>query len=199
MNISAQEGLGFYELMKHKPWYDKGCSKLLYHRKPSKLQLLQDPSEVNGENLNNVRCEARRHFRNKERECVKYKINELAMNIKNKNMRDLYKGISEHKRGYRPSSNLVKGENCDLIADTHNILSMWKHYFSQLLNVHNVSDIRQIEIHTAEPLVPGPRHLEVETAVAKLKNYKSPGSDQILPELIQALGETLRIHQFYLE
>jgi hypothetical protein len=31
----------------------------------------------------------------------------------------------------------------------------------------------------------------VEIAVAKLKKYKSPGSDQILAELIQAEGEIL--------
>jgi hypothetical protein len=59
------------------------------------------------------------------------------------------------------------------------------------LNVHNVSDVRQIEIHTAEPLVPGPSHLEVEISIAKLKRYKSPGSDQILAELFQVGGETL--------
>jgi hypothetical protein len=41
-------------------------------------------------------------------------------------------------------------------------LNRWKNYFSQLLNVHNVSDVRQIEVHTAEPLVPGPSCLEVE-------------------------------------
>jgi hypothetical protein len=68
---------------------------------------------------------------------------------------------------------------------------MWKNYFSQLLNVHNVSDVRQIEVHTAEPLVPGPSRLEVEIAIAKLKRYKSPGSDQIPAELIQAGGEIL--------
>jgi hypothetical protein len=45
-------------------------------------------------------------------------------------------------------------------------------------------------VHTAEPLVPGPSHLEVEIAIAKLK-YKSPGSDQILAELIEAGGEML--------
>jgi hypothetical protein len=41
----------------------------------------------------------------------------------------------------------------------------------------HVSDVRQIEVHTAEPLVPGPSHLEVEIAIAKLKKYKLPGSD----------------------
>jgi hypothetical protein len=54
-----------------------------------------------------------------------------------------------------------------------------------------VSNIRQIEKHTAEPLVPGSSHLEVEISIAKLKKYKSPGSDQILAELIQAGDEIL--------
>jgi hypothetical protein len=38
----------------------------------------------------------------------------------------------------------------------------------------------------AEPLVPGCSRLEVETAIAELKKYKSSGSDQIPAELIQA-------------
>jgi hypothetical protein len=52
------------------------------------------------------------------------------------------------------------------------------------------SDVRQREIHTAEQLVPNPSPFEGEIAIAKLKKYKSPGSDQILAELIQAGGET---------
>jgi hypothetical protein len=67
-----------------------------------------------------------------------------------------------------------------VLADSHNILNRWKNYFSQLLNVHRVSDVRQIEIHTAEPLVPDPSPFEVEIAIAKLKRFKSPGSDQDL-------------------
>jgi hypothetical protein len=85
----------------------------------------------------------------------------------------------------------VKDENGDLFADSQNILNRWKNYFSQLLNVHNVSDVRQIEVHTAESLVPGLSCLEVEIATAKLKKYKSSGSDPIPAELIQAGGETL--------
>jgi hypothetical protein len=53
-------------------------------------------------------------------------------------------------------------------------------------NMHNVSDVRQIEVHMAESLVPGPSRLEVEIAVTKFKEYKSSGSDQIPAELIQA-------------
>jgi hypothetical protein len=41
--------------------------------------------------------------------------------------------------------------------------------FFQLLNVHGVSDVRQKEMHTAEPLVPEPSVFEVEMAIEKLK------------------------------
>jgi hypothetical protein len=53
IKISAKESLGYCELKKHKPWFDKGCSKLLDQRKEAKLQWLQDPSEINRDNLNN--------------------------------------------------------------------------------------------------------------------------------------------------
>jgi hypothetical protein len=72
----------------------------------------------------------------------KNKINKLAMNSKNKNIRDLYKAINEFKMGYQPRSNLVKDENGDLLTDSHKILNMWKNH-SQLFNVHMVSDVSQ--------------------------------------------------------
>jgi hypothetical protein len=87
---------------------------------------------------------------------VKDKIDELARNTKNKDVRDLYRGINEFKRGYQPRSNLEKDENGDLLADSHSILKRWKNYLSQLLNAHRARDVRQIEIQTAEPLVPDP-------------------------------------------
>jgi hypothetical protein len=70
----------------------------------------------------------------------------------------------------------MKNENSDLLADSH-VLNRWKYYFSQLLNVHSFSDVRQIEIHTAEPLVTGPGSFEAEIVIAKLKGHKSPGSN----------------------
>jgi hypothetical protein len=71
-------------------------------------------------------------------------------------------------------------------------MARWRNYFSQILNVHMVSDVRQAEIHTAEPLVPEPSVLEVELAIEKLKSHKSPGIDQIPVELIKAGGRTIR-------
>jgi hypothetical protein len=47
------------------------------------------------------------------------------MNSKNKNIRDLYRGINEFKRGYQPRRNFVKDENSDLLADSNTILNRW--------------------------------------------------------------------------
>jgi hypothetical protein len=87
IKISAKESLGYCELKKYKPWFDQACSKLVDRRKQTKLQWLQDPSEITGDNLKTVRHEASRYFRNKNRKYLKDKINELATNSKNKNIR----------------------------------------------------------------------------------------------------------------
>jgi hypothetical protein len=135
-----------------------------------------------------VKHEASRYFRNKKREYLKDKIDELATN---KNISDLYRGIDECNSGYQPRNNLVKDENGELLSDSHNVLNRYKNYFSLLLNVQDVSDVRQIEIHIIEPLVLGPRILEFEIAIAEFEKYKSAGNDQIPAELIQRGGETL--------
>ena len=53
-----------------------------------------------------------------------------------------------------------------------------------------VSDVRQTEILTAELLVHDPSTFEFEVAVEKLKVHKSPGTEQIPAELINAGGRT---------
>jgi hypothetical protein len=63
---------------------------------------------VNEHDLSDVRREASRHFMNKKREYLKDKINNLASNSKNKNIRDRYRGINEFKKGYQPRTNLVE-------------------------------------------------------------------------------------------
>jgi 50S ribosomal subunit-associated GTPase HflX len=103
IKISAKESLGYSKLKKHKPWFDETCSKLVDQRKQAKLQWLQDPSETNGDNLKIVKREASIYFRNKKREDLKDKINELTTNRKPNPLRYLYRRINEFKRGYQPS------------------------------------------------------------------------------------------------
>jgi hypothetical protein len=83
-----------------KPWFDEECLKLVDRRKQAKLQWLQVPSLVNEDNLRNVRREASRCFRNKKREYLKGKFTDIEFNSKNKNIRDLYRVITEFKKRF---------------------------------------------------------------------------------------------------
>jgi hypothetical protein len=147
IKISAKECIGHCEAKRHKPWCDKECSKLVDRRKQAKQHWLQGPSVVNEDNLSNVRREDSRHFRNKKREYLKDKINELESNSKNKNIRDLYRDVNKFKKGYQPRTNLVKDEKGDLLADPHKIMNRWKDYFCQLLNIQRVGVLGRHQSH----------------------------------------------------
>jgi hypothetical protein len=152
----------------NKPWFDDECSKLIDPWRQAKLQWLQNPSQISGDDVQNLKHETSRTFRNKKREYMKGRINELGTSNENKNIRDLCRGINEFKKGYQPRINIVKDENGNLLADPLSVLNRWKNVFNQVLNVHGVHDVRQMDIHTAEPLVPEPSLVKVEIAIGKV-------------------------------
>jgi hypothetical protein len=65
--------------------------------KQTKMQWLQDPYQSNVDNLNNVRHEASRHFRNKKKEHVEAKTEELETNSEIKSVISVYRGINHFK------------------------------------------------------------------------------------------------------
>ena len=119
------------------------------------MQWAQDPSQNNVDNLSNVKREASRHFRNKNKEYLKSKIEEHVTNSKIllKDIRDLYRDISDLKKRYQPRTRIVQNGKSDLVTYSQSILAMWRSYFPQLLNVRGVNDIRPTEIHTAHSAV----------------------------------------------
>jgi hypothetical protein len=91
IKTSAKNNLGYQKRKHNKPWFDNECSKLIDQWKQAELQWLQNPSQISGDNLQNLRHETTRTFGNKKRKYLKCKINELETNNKNKNIRDLYR------------------------------------------------------------------------------------------------------------
>jgi hypothetical protein len=84
--------IDFTKYVVFEPWFDEGCVGFLDQRKQARMQWIQDPSLRNVDNLNNVRRDAGRHFRNKRKAYLKAKIEELETNSTIKNVRDLYRG-----------------------------------------------------------------------------------------------------------
>ena len=123
IQTSAKESLGLNEYKQNKPWFDEECLGFLDQRKRAKIQLIQDPSQSNADNLKKVKREVSRHFRNKKKAYLRAKIEELETNNKIQNIRDLYRGINDFKKGYQPRCNIVKDEKGDLVADSHGIVA----------------------------------------------------------------------------
>jgi hypothetical protein len=71
------------------------------------------------------------HFRvaNKKEVYLKAKFEEPENNSKIKNIRNIYRGINEFKKGYQSRTDIVKDEKADLVADFHSILARWKTHF----------------------------------------------------------------------
>ena len=123
IKTSAKESLGLHELKQHKPWFDEECIGFFDQRKQAKMQCIQDPSQSNVDDLNNVRRDASRHLRNKKKAYLKAKIEELETNSKINNVRDLYRGINDFKKGYQPRTIIVKDKKGDLVANSHSIMA----------------------------------------------------------------------------
>ena len=100
---------------------------------------------------------------------MKVKIDYLETNSKIKKSEICIGASVTCKMGYQTRTNIVKDEIGDLVTDSHSILARWRNYFSQLLNIHEINDIWQTEIHTTEPLVPKPSAFEVKKAIGREK------------------------------
>ena len=64
---------------------------------------------------------------------MKAQNDEVETNIKTKNIRDLYRGINDFKKGYQPRTNAGEDEKGNLITDSTSILARWRNHFSQQL------------------------------------------------------------------
>ena len=89
IKTSAKDNLGLRELKQHKPWFYEERLGSLDQRKQPKMQWVQNPGQSSVDNLNNVRCDARKHFRNKNKAYLRAKIEELETKSKINNIRDL--------------------------------------------------------------------------------------------------------------
>jgi chemotaxis methyl-accepting protein methylase len=124
--------------------------------------------------MNNVRREVGRHFRNKKREYLKSKINELATNSKNKNIRDMYRGINGFKILYQLRNSVVKDENGDpdltIASRSFENVSQFN-LRTIIINQNLIHEKNEEEVEFWQCLLPfGPEHSAFSSAVKKLTN-----------------------------
>ena len=150
---SAEATVGFCKRHKNKPWFDEDCVKIAKVRNEARIAWLTKNTDETRNQFINIRQAAHNMFKNKKRQYLKRKIEEINENCQNNNVRDMYKGINNFRKGFQATTEMVKDENDNLITDSSGVLNTWKNYFDRLLNVDFESDreIEGLELHTAEP------------------------------------------------
>jgi hypothetical protein len=96
--------------------------KIVISKEAGSVQWLKSPSQLNGNNLTNVRHETSRTFRNI------YEKPELMSLKQTVRKNEICRGTNAFKKGYQPRTKLVKKEKGNLLAGSHNILHRWKNY-----------------------------------------------------------------------
>jgi hypothetical protein len=66
-------------------------------------------------------------------------------------VRDLYRGISDFKKGYQARTNVVKDEKGDVVADSRSILARWRKRIFEMLN-YSAVNIHYIVTHVKLPI-----------------------------------------------
>jgi hypothetical protein len=123
VRISDKESIGLCKSKSYKSFFNEECLKLVDRRKQAKLQWLQNPGVANEDNLRNERREG-----TKKKEYLKDKITETELNSKNRNIRCLYTGTTEFKKGYQRKTDLVKDERGNILPVTQKNFTSWKNY-----------------------------------------------------------------------
>jgi len=81
IKTSAKESLCLHKLKLQKPRFDEECLCFLDQRKQAKMQWVQDPSQNYVGNLNNIRCQASRHF-TKRRHIWKLNLRKFTLTVR---------------------------------------------------------------------------------------------------------------------
>ena len=113
---------------------------------------------------------------------------------KNESKKYCKKKIQDITQEFKPRINACRDPSGKILSEKEDIERIWKEYFESILKA-NQEGTDSI-FSTAENEDVQPSYGEVTHVIKRLKNYKVPGTDQILAELLRIGGETLwrKIH-----
>ena len=102
--------------------------------------------------------------------------------------RKFYQGVTKRRSGYTPSTAFCNDKSGKLITEKQGVLSRWQEFFSELLNGDHsrMAPKEETLVFNSNEDVPQPTTEEVRSAIQRLKNNNSAGSDGIPAELLKA-------------
>lgn len=183
---------------KQKEWFDKECEQELEERARLRLKMITKGTREAQENYIEQRNKTKKVLRKKKRKHYEAKLENIEESYKNNQIRNLYQGIKNEKRGHQPKTVHYKDKNGEMIMGEPEVLARWKQYFDELLNGDEQTDDNNEEAvdlanrtQNQQSVEQAPTISEIQNIIENLKMNKSPGSDCITAEMIKFGGHQL--------
>ena len=126
---------------------------------------------------------------------------EIQKGLQVGNNKQAYNLVKILRRKYIPKLTVIRSQNGTMIQSKEDIMQRWTQYCSALYEDKGGGEnmVKELERITpsSEDNSGGILYGEIEDAITKLKKNKSPGTDEITAEMLQAGGEQLvhKIHE----
>jgi hypothetical protein len=161
--------------------------------------MMLNPTEENISEYSKLRTLANKVIRQQKRAMEKRAIEDIE--YYKKEPRLFFKKCRSIKEGFKARTNFITDMNGHIISEPSEIINKFQEYFEELLNNknsrtgnNNIEKYEEILYHTVEPELPAPNIEEIEIIIKLLKNNKSPGKDNINPELLKIAGKEILIN-----
>ena len=152
------------------------------------LELMEDRRKLKHRSDNNYKELDRRIKRmciDRKGEWLQAKCGELEV-LERVDSRLLAEKIREITGKKRPArSTVIRDEDGSILTDRSDVLRRWKEYVSDLYHDDERTNVELGDVDSGPPIM----RSEVEFAVKKMKWRKTEGSDGVVVEMVEALGE----------
>ena len=124
-------------------------------------------------------------------------INEICQQIEansiTNSIKDLYQGVKNLTRKFRPRIDVIKDENSKMLSESREVKDRWKTYCKKLyIRKNNLPTNSIISHSTSDNEEPPPSYSEIEKAIHDIKNGKSPGHDDVVAESVKFGDENVK-------
>lgn len=204
IKTAATEILGEQEQPRRNGWRDEEYDRAVAAKDQAYRKYLQRYTRASREEYRAKRREASKIYRQKKRRFQKNCMENLEILRDRNEVRRFYQNVNKQRKGFVPTSTACNDKSGNLITNKQEILRRWEEFFSELLNGNDNRMTPQYEdcsqFQNTED-VPPPTITEVDFAIQKMKNHKSPGSDGIPAELFKVAGSSFirAFHQLLLK
>ena len=203
IKTAAEEIIGEIKHKKNEEWFDEECAIYIRGKNKAKQKMLQKETRLNYEEYQEWRRKTNRICKRKKRERMRKQLEEINQLNQQNERRKFYKSANNMKRGFQPRMSGYTGKDGRMIGEEGKILERWTEHFTELLNEededkedNNKWNITanldyELEQEQLQGICQEPTRQEIRRAIQRMRNYRAPGEDAIVSELIKYGGGVL--------